>query len=320
MFATRKRLQELEAMGKNRLKSQIQNTLSDVIQRYSYLASQASYMSVVQKLYDISQDRYKLVEVRMAAGLANNTDLYLAQLDLDTWRQGVIQQEAVIKNAYTDLNVVINFPADTVYPIDTMIAANNALNKSQLDSSFANNPELQIAQNQVNIALQVQREVQSVRLPLIRMNAGYGYNLVQSQAGFTLLNQTYGPLAGVSFTLPIYNGNVNVNNVKVARLQSQNAQLQQQQITLNYRGSYEQAWQQYQSVLKQIANDEASVNTARQYLDLMEQRYKLGQSTVLDYREAQRSYEETTYRLISNRYLLKLSETDLLRLTGNLVR
>jgi outer membrane protein len=319
MFATRKRLQELEAMGQNRLKAQIQNTLSDVIQRYSYLSSQQSYMSVVEKLRDISLDRYKIVEVRVAAGLANNTDLYFAQLDVDTWKQNVISQQIIIKNAYTDLNVVINLPADSVYSVDEAIVTDNTLNKSRLDSSFAGNPELMMAQNQVNIALQSEKEVRSARMPLLRMNAGYGYTLVQSQAGFTLLNQTYGPLAGLTFSLPLYTGNVNANNVAIAKLQAKNAQLNEQQVQLNFKGSFEQAWFRYTNTLKQVENDEVSVNTAKQYLDLMEQRYKLGQSTVLDFREAQRSYEETNYRLISNRYLLKLSETDLLRLTGTLV-
>lgn len=319
MFATRKRLQELEAMGQNRLKSQIQNTVSDVIQHYSYLSSQHSFMVVVQKLYDIGKERLKLVEVRLAAGLANNTDLYLAQLDLDTRLQNVIAQRTLIKNAYTDLNVMINFPADSVYTVDEAITTDNSLQKSALDSSFAKNPEVLIAQNQVNIALQSQKELQGIRMPLIRLNAAYGYSLVQSQAGFTLLNQTMGPSAGVSLALPLYAGNVNANNVAVAKLQSKSALLYQQQTTLNLSGSFEQAWQRYINTMIQINNDTTSVKTAQQYLDLMEQRYKVGQSTVLDYREAQRSFEETNYRMISNRYLLKVAETDLLRLTGKLL-
>jgi len=319
MFATRKRLQELEKMGQNRLKSQIQNTVSNVIQRYSYLSSQQSFMAVVNQLLRISEERYKLIEVRLTAGLANNTDLYLAQLDLDTRRQNVISQQTLIKNAYTDLNVLIDYPADSVYTVDEAIATNNGLQKQKLDSSFANNPELLIAENQVNIALQSQKEFQSVRLPLIRLNTAYGYNLQQSQGGFTLLNENYGPSAGISFTMPLYNGNVNVNNIAIAKLQSKNAQLYQQQTTLTMRGSFEQAWQRYQNTLVQVSNDEKSVKTAEEYMKLMEQRYKLGQSTVIDYREAQRSYEETNYRLISNRYILKIAETDLLRLTGALV-
>lgn len=320
MFATRKRLKELEAMGNNRLKTQVQNMVSNVIQRYSYIVAQQASLKVVNQLLDISKQRFELVQIRVAAGLANNTDVYLAQLDLDTRKQNLINQEVLIKNGYADLNVVLNLPVDSIYEIDELLGTNTALQKSQLDSAFNANPELLMAQNGVEIALQSQKEIQSTRLPTIRLNAAYGYALTQSQAGFTLLNQNYGPNAGISFTLPLYTGNVNANNVAIARLQYKNAALSQQQTYLNLSGSFEQAWQKYSNALIQVTNDEASVKTAQNYLDLMQQRYKAGQSTVLDFREAQRSYEETNYRLVSNRYNLKLAETDLLRLTGQLVK
>ncbi|MES2559479.1 MAG: TolC family protein [Bacteroidota bacterium] len=319
MFATRKRLKELEAMGFNRMKAQVQNMMSNVIQKYSYLVAQQASLKVVEQLLDISKQRYDLVQVRVTAGMANNTDVYLAQLDMDTRKQNLINQQVLIKNGYADLNVVLNLPVDSVYGVDTLLVTNTTLQKSQLDTAFNNNPELLMAQNSTEIALQSQKELQGVRLPLIRLNAAYGYTLTQSQAGFTLLNQNYGPNAGISLGLPLYTGNVNANNVAVAKLQYKNAALSQQQTRLSLSSNFEQAWATYTNALVQVTNDEASVKTAQNYLDLMQQRYKGGQSTVLDYREAQRSYEETNYRLVSNRYNLKLAETDLLRLTGQLV-
>lgn len=320
MFATRKRLQEMEAMGRNKLKAQMQNIVSNVIQKYSFVVAQQASLKVVNQLLDISKQRYELVQIRLTAGLANNTDLYLAQLDVDTRMQNLINQQVVIKSGYAELNTFLNLPPDSIYEVDAVLATNTSLQKTQLDTAFKANPELLIAENGVEISLQSQKELEGIRLPTVRLNAAYGYALTQSQAGFTLLNQNYGPNAGISFALPLYNGNVNSNNVAIAKLQTQNAHLSQQQTRLNLNSSFEQAWQKYSNAVVQVTNDETSVKTAQNYLDLMQQRYKLGQSTVLDYREAQRSYEETTYRLVSNRYALKLAETDLLRLTGQLVK
>lgn len=320
MFATRKRLQEMEAMGQNKLKAQMQNIVSTVIQKYSYIVAQQASLKVFNQLLEISKQRYDLVKIREAAGLANNTDVYLAQLDLDTRTQNLINQQVFIKNGYADLNTVLNLPADSVYEIDAVLPTNTTLQKTQLDTAFKANPELLMAENTVVISLQSQKEAEGIRLPTVRLNAAYGYALTQSQAGFTLLNQNYGPNAGISLGLPLYNGNVNSNNIAIAKLQTKNATLNQQQTRLNLSSSYEQAWQKYSTALVQVANDETSLQTAQKYLELMQQRYKLGQSTVLDYREAQRSYEETAYRLVSNRYTLKLAETDLLRLTGQLLK
>lgn len=74
MFATKKRLAELDLLGENKLKSQIQNTLSQVIQRYSAVIKQQSYLTVVQQLQKVSEERLQLVKLRQTAGMANNVE------------------------------------------------------------------------------------------------------------------------------------------------------------------------------------------------------------------------------------------------------
>ena len=51
----------------------------------------------------------------------------------------------------------------------------------------------------------------------------------------------------------------------------------------------------------------------------MQERFKLGQSTIVDLKEAQRTYEETNYRMISTWYIARIAETQLLLLTGQLI-
>jgi outer membrane protein TolC len=52
---------------------------------------------------------------------------------------------------------------------------------------------------------------------------------------------------------------------------------------------------------------------------LMQERFKLGQSTIIDLKEAQRTFEETNFRMISNWYIARVAETQLLLLTGQLI-
>jgi outer membrane protein len=320
MFATRKKLDEFEKVGIQQTKSLIQNTVSNVIQAYSNVIKERSNLLLIQQTLQVSEDRMQLIKVRLAAGLANNTDLYLAQLDLDTRTQALLTQEKNIAVAYINLNALLNFKTDSIYPIDTTFVLNNNLQKASLDDALAQNPELLIASSQEQIALQVQKEFQAAKYPTLKLNAQYGYSQVQSQGGFSLLNQSNGPSAGISFGLPLYTGNVNQHNIGIAKLQHKNAMLYKQQTDITLKSIYEQTWLNYTTTLEQVKRDEESVKIAKQYLDLMELRYQAGQSTVLDFREAQRSFEETNARLINFRYALKLAETDLLRLTGQLVQ
>lgn len=320
MFATRQRLRELEALGQQRMKANIQNTISEVIQRYSQVVAQQGYLKVVSTLQEISQKRLELVQVRKVAGLANNTDLYLAELDMEAAHQTYINQELLLKAAFADLNTSLNLPVDSTYTVQEAVAVNQELTKAKLDSAYLQNPELQMGQSMVQIALQSQKEWQGNRYPTLRLNAAYGYALTQSQAGFTLFNQNYGPNAGISFSMPLYNGSVNTKNIEVAKLQHRNTELSLKQTELSIRAAFEKAWQRYEASRIQIQSDTKSKETAAAYLELMQLRYKQGQSTILEFREAQRSYEETNFRLLSNTYQLKQAETDLLRITGQLVK
>lgn len=320
MFATRNKLMEIEKMGRQKTKSLIQNSVSNVIQAYSNLVKEQSNLQLVKQTLQVSNDRLQLVKVRHEAGLANNTDIYLAQLDLDARLQVLLNQKKLIETARISLNALLNFAPDSTYDVDSNINMQGFFIKKNLDEALAQNPEILIANNQQNIALQSQKEFESAKYPTVKLNALYAYNLAQSQAGFALFNQSNGPQAGISLALPLYTGNINQHNIAIAKLQSKNAELYKQQTNLTIKGLYEQAWINYTTTLEQVANDEKSVKIAAQYLELMQLRYKSGQSTVLDFREAQRSFEETNARLINYKYVLKLAETDLMRLTGQLVK
>ena len=320
MFATKARLEELEALGENTLKANIQNIVSAVVQSYTNIVTQEKYLLVLEQLSSVSAARFSLVESRMDAGLANNTDLFLAQLDMNTRTQSIPTQQASIQNARTDLNVLLNFPADTTYLLQQQLPVNASLDKATLDALFKNNPEYLAAENRVNVALQAEKEIGAARFPRVGLTAAYGYSRQQSQAGFTLYSQSYGPTGSVTLSIPLFSGLVNSRNYTNAKIQHESAELAQAQTINSLAGSFEKAWQLYTAALQQVEVDIKSVDIARQYMMLMEQRYNLGQSTVIDFREAQRSFEETNFRLINNQYLLKVSETDLLRLTGQLVK
>jgi outer membrane protein TolC len=320
MFATRKKLDEFEKFGLQKTKSQIQNTISNVIQAYSNVLREQSNLLLVQQTLQVSSDRMDLTKVRLAAGLANNTDLYLAQLDLDTRNQGLLLQEKNIVIAFITLNAMLNLKTDSIYSLDTAFILDTAFNKVDMDKALAQNPELLMATNQENIALQAQKEFQSARYPTLKLNAQYGYALAQSQAGFSLFNSSNGPTAGISFGLPLFTGSVTNHNIAIAKLQYKNAQLYKEQTKVTIQALYEETWLNYTTTKEQVKRDEESVKIAKKYIELMQLRYQSGQSTVLDFREAQRSFEETNARLINYKYILKLAETDLLRLTGKLVQ
>lgn len=319
MFATKHRLEALDRVGNTQLQAQIQNTISRVIMSYSNIVRQQQYLAVVKQLNELSEQRLEIVKARQVAGVANNTDVYLAQLDLETRKQSLLSQQAIIKNAYTDLNLILSIKADSIYLVEPFTLRNAPLQKGELDSMLVRNPDLMLAHHQLDIAEQTQKEIAAARSPLVRLTGAYNYNLTQSQAGFTLLNQSNGPQAGISLSVPLFTGHVNSQNYANAKLNVQSSQWRETLTLQTVQASYQQTWENYSTALVQMQSDELAIETAKQYMELMQLRFKNGQNTIIELKEAQRSYEETYYRYISNQYIAKLAETQLLGLTGQLV-
>lgn len=320
MFATRRKLEFIDLAAENSFKSQVQQVIVSVVFNYSNIVRHTQYLDVLKQLEDLSLQRLENVQVREKAGLANNADLFLAQLDMETRKQLVLSQEALIKKSFADLNVLLNIKSDSIYKTEVVDFKAGSLKKVDLDSMLKNNPDWLLANYQYEIALQTQKEIEAAKLPLVRLNAAYNYNLSQSQAGFSLYSQTTGPQAGLTLSIPLFTGGVNNANIENAKLGVQSSEYRREQIKLRISSLLEQAWIDYTTAVAQLKSDSSSLETAKSYITIMQARFDLGQSTLIELREAQRTYEETVYRYYSNLYFARLAETQLLGLTGQLVQ
>jgi outer membrane protein TolC len=318
MFATREKLNEMQRLGELYLKADVQNVVSEVVGSYYYILTQSSYLEVLQKLAAVSETRLELMNARLEAGLANNADKYLAEIDMEMNTQAIIAQQTNISNAIISLNKVLQLPADSVYRVENSFYLTESLKREELNTLFEQNPEFLVEDSKVKIALKSEKEASASRFPKISLSAAYGYLLTKSQAGFSLYNQAYGPTGTISLNIPLFSGNVNKVNYRNAALLRENAEITQKQTTLSLQADYERAWQLYNSSLLQVRSGQETIKRAENYLTIIQSRLDLGESTILELREAQRALNDAGYRLYSNQYLLKIAETDLLRLTGQL--
>ncbi|MFX6702166.1 TolC family protein, partial [Acinetobacter baumannii] len=77
-------------------------------------------------------------------------------------------------------------------------------------------------------------------------------------------------------------------------------------------------FQAYNNNLSQLNTQQNTYQIALQLVDLTQQRYQLAQATILELREAQKSYEDAAYRLINLSYAAKAAEIELKRLENKL--
>lgn len=320
MYAAKNRLEFQDEAARNTFDRNVQNTVSQVISAYGNIIRQKELLKVLEFLESLSAKRLELIQVRQTAGLANNADLFTAKLDLESRRQAVTSQSALLSSAYISLNSLLNFSPDSSYLVQSIELTKSNYNLSALDSILAQNPDLQIAQNRLDIARQSQSEIAAARMPLVRLTGAYNYTLSQSQAGFSLYNQGMGPQVGLGISIPLFNGNVNKVNYENARIGVKNSELQLNIVRRDIKAQLHRAFNDYESARRQISSDSSSLSVSKEYITLMEKRFSEGQSTILELIEAQSVYVETNYRYINNVYIEKLAETQLLLLTGQLIK
>lgn len=325
MFATRDKLAEFVKLGNLSIKSQLTNTVSDIIKIYYNIVRQKQQQKAIEEQMGINEERVKLAEKRLSVGLGAKPELLQSKLDLNAQKAARLQQITVIEKLKEQLNQLLVFEPGTNYDvIDSIIFDNSLLAGEIFSSAEKNNPELQVAKQNISIANLTLKERKAERYPTVSLNSAYNFSRTTNKSvvnNFTpLFNRNYGFNYGVSISIPI------LNNFTVKR-QIQTAQLDidYQKILYGYQKSkiniaINSAYKDYELQKKTLELEEENIILAKENVYIAVERLRLGISTSLELRETQKSLEDAYNRLIAARYNTKIAETELLRLRGDLVK
>ncbi len=316
--ATKQRLAELQAQSEQRLNSQVQNTIASVMTTYYDIVRQQSYIKTINESIVVSKQKLSIIEVQKSVGYANNADLFQAQIDLNALEQSKQSQQVVIDQDKIELLRLMNVSPDSSIAIEDTIITDKNLTLDSVLTHLQSNADIAAAQDQVRINELIERETAAQRYPSISANGGYVYGRTQNAAGFTLLNQNYGPYVGLGVAIPIYNGSVYKRQQRVAEINTQSAEIQQKSLARDYEATVLKNYTSYAASLVQLEAQQKIFDTAQQLLNIVLKRFQLRVNTIIEVREAQQSFENEGYRLINLAYAAKAAEIELKRL-GNIL-
>ena len=318
VLATKKRLEELQRLSQEQLNSTVQNAIADVMFKYYLVVQQQNFQTTLNQSIQVSKQRLALIEARRNVGLLGDSEYFQAQLDLNNQTQALQAQNIMIEQSKDDLlRTMVLSPKTEIFVKDTIIV-DVEVSWEKIELNLKRNPDLLAADIQININKIVERETNARRYPSVTVNTGFNYLINQSSAGFTLLNQNYGPFLGVGIIMPIYNGTANVRQVQVAKVNTQNARLQRDIIDQNFQNTAAKAWEAYTSSIKLIESEKQNYLLAQKLLNLITQKFQLGNATIVDIIIAQQSFENSGYRLNNLSYNAKVAEITLKQI-GNLL-
>ena len=319
VHATKNRLEEIQKQNQQLLSAQIQNTIAEVLSKYYDVVRQQYFLRALDRTIEVSKEKLQILQVRKEVGVANNADIFQAQLDLNGSLQSKESQYLAIDQAKTDLlNLIFLKPADQKIIIEDTIIIDKSIKLDSVRNHLSTNPAVIAAEQQVHINEQIERETAATRYPSLRASTGYNLTSAKSAAGFSLLNQSYGPFVGINLSVPIYNGSISKKQQQIAEINTRSAKTNYDYLLLNYESGAVRTYQAYASSIDQLKLESENFKLSQQLLDLITKKFELGQATIIDVKQAQQSFENASYRLINLTYTAKIAEVELKRLESQL--
>jgi outer membrane protein TolC len=321
MFATHKRLQEMEIMGALSSKIQIENSVSELIINYYNIVRQKQLIKGLSENITISEERLKIAQKKLEIGSGSKLDVLQAKVDMNAQTSNLYRQKTNLSELKTNLNLLLARKGDVEFDVENDIPNEFKLKYDDLKSSIEkNNLELKAAQTNTAIISQTIRESKSQLYPKLNFNANYLFARSENQAGFALLNQNLGLNLGLTASWTIFNGLNNTNQIKNARLQLDNANYEFNKTKAVLDAQLYSMFKRYQDDAKILELEEENTKLAKEAVDIALERFKIGSSNSLELKEIQKSYDDALTRLAEARFNAKVSEIQLMKLNGEIMK
>lgn len=315
MFVTKQKLGEIEALGEMQYKERVIQTVSDVTLAYYDVVKQKQQLASINEVINYNLEQVKILQTSFNAGNTAKTNLLQAQIDLNVYQENAINQKSVIIATKKTLNQLLSRDINTAYEVSDSIENNYIPNAPDLIQKFyANNLSLLALQKQVDVARLGLKESRTLYLPRLSFDAGYNYLRSDNAIGNMKTNNSFGPQVGGTLYIPLYQGGNVHRQVSISTIQLKTSEYDLENTKLALYTQLVNALTDFEAQRELLTIEKNNRSLAKENLEISIQRLRLGETTSLELRQAQESYQQSLTRLLNFEYNLKVSETMLKQL------
>jgi outer membrane protein len=319
-WLTLDRLGELIRLSEANTRANIEQTVANALTTYYDVIRQLQRLIAFRQALDISRDRLELARANYEVGTFSKVAFLTAQVDFNTDSAALVTQEQSLRNAKIVLNTLLVQDPLTEFAIRDTISIRRDLTYETLrEAVTTNNPLLTQAALNRRVAALDTRLVKAQQLPVINFVSGYNFNTVDNQAGFGAQRARNDILTNsLRATVPIFNGFNLKRQIQNARAGELVAEFQQADQRVQIDQALAQTFTQYQNALTLVNLQSQNYQLAAQNVDIAYERYRVGLSTSIEFRDVQRSLIQAQTSLLDAEYNAKAAEIELLRLSSTI--
>ena len=297
------------------------NIIREVHRNYFNYLKSLQLLDVSQSNLNSSQQQLALTKQRFDLGSARKTDLLKAEVRYGQARVDVVNNEAVLNNAFLSLKNAMGIVRTSrdfivnndVFFLDTIPDFENAFESIQ-----KYNPSVLAKKNQITNAEFNEKLAKGSRFPNISATASYSGNSEDFQSLSDEWDQNWRMNTNLSFSVPIYTGNTLSTTIQQAKLNVRKQESEYLTQLQDLSVQLEVILDQLNYYKEVIPINEKVVASAEEDVKLVQERYSLGSASILEVLDAQVSLVTARSSLIRSKYDSMIEQANMKAILGTL--
>ena len=316
-----KQLKETEQLTEMQARETIENTIVQLFTIYYSVAELKENTNAINQTLSISKDRLVRSEYQFNYGQSTKLAVLNAEVDINNDSISLMNSQQQLKNFKRDLNLVLGNTLNEVFDVDTTVEFKNLYDKELLlEKAKANNISLLQIDKSIAINKLGVKSQKSAYLPTIGLTGSYGWNKNNNNAAsFVAVSTNTGLSGGLNLSWNLFDGGRTVTNVKNAKISLVANTIQKEQQLVTLERDFKNAWEDFQNKLSIYKLQEENIETARNNFERTEEKFKLGQATSIEFRQAQLNLLSAEFNKNQAKYLAKIAELQMLQISGELL-
>lgn len=316
-----KRLKETYKLSELQARETIENTIAQLYVVYYNVAQVTENVAVLKKTLTISKDRITRANYQFEYGQGTMLNVLNAQVDINNDSINLINAKQLLVNTKRDLNVVLGNVISSEFSVDTTVDFKLNIDQNDLANKMkSNNVNLLQLDKNIMINTFIVKSNKSGYLPSLGLTGSYGWNKGNNNAAsFVAVSTNTGLSGGLSLSWNLFDGGATATRVTNAKIELENRSLEKESVVIDIERNFKNAWDDYQNKLTIFQVQENNIITSTNNFNRTQEKYKLGQATSIEFRQAQLNLINSELNRNQAKYAAKIAELTVLQLSGELL-
>ena len=283
--------------------------IQDIRVAYFNFCAAHSSVKILKNTLQLVEQNLKDTRSLVENGKRLPAALLRAESELEQVKSLVIEAELKTSNAAQYVNFLVNRPLDQEVPFEDIPLDMSRLDQLLLEDLHPKNPELGAMQSMETIQETVLKSGKNYWIPKLSTYAdlgsqGFDWNF-DSQSRYLMW--------GLNFSMPVFQGGRNQNQIQRNVLGLQAVQRQKELVNKKLNLGLQVQRNEVKTLLASLQSSEKKLLSATAYLNLVDRGFKEGSQSLLEYIDARNQYTQAALQKNISSYKLQMALAQLER-------